>query len=140
MSACGLQVALDDAVGAAQGGGELADGLTVVISAGQLGVAGAEVGFGLAVMARRCNATCKAIGTRAMITSALTVVTIVAIAGLIVLVLVITAVKGEDCATRLPVEAPGPVTAFVRRVLGMHVSRSPVDIPDPQPSIPTRRY
>jgi hypothetical protein len=75
-----------------------------------------------------------------MIAVALTVVTLVAIAGLIVLVLVITAVKGEDRATRLPVEAPGPGTAFVRRVLGVHVRRTPVDLLDPRPSNPTRRY
>jgi hypothetical protein len=74
-----------------------------------------------------------------MIIVALIVVMLVAIAGLIGLALVITAVKGEDRAARLPVEAPGPGTAFVRRVLGVHIRRTPADVRDPQPSNPTQR-
>jgi hypothetical protein len=45
LSACDLQTALHDAVGAAQGRGQLADGLSLVIPAGQLGVAYAEIGW-----------------------------------------------------------------------------------------------
>ena len=55
--------------------------------------------------------------------------TLTTAAGLAILVLAVTAVRRED-ADRLPVEARGPVTALARRVLGLHVRRTPDDIPD----------
>jgi hypothetical protein len=67
-------------------------------------------------------------------------VMLAAVAGLIVLVLVVAAVQRENHATRLPVEAPGPLTALARRVLGLHVRRTPIDVPDLRPGKPTRRH
>jgi hypothetical protein len=52
---------------------------------------------------------------------------VVALAGVTVLTmfaLVVVAVRREDHATRLPVEAPGPMTAAVRRLAGLHVHRA----------------
>jgi hypothetical protein len=57
------------------------------------------------------------------------VVTLIFIAGLTFLVLVIAAVRREDRASRLPVEAPGRVTAIGRRVAGLHVRRTAGNVP-----------
>jgi hypothetical protein len=66
-------------------------------------------------------------------------VSLAAVAGLTVLVLVVAAVRRENHATRLSVEAPGPLTALARRILGLHVRRTPIDVPDLRPGKPTRR-
>jgi hypothetical protein len=57
-------------------------------------------------------------------------ITLAILAGLIVLALVVAAVRREDGALRLPVEAPGPVTALARHIVGLHVRRTPSDIPN----------
>jgi hypothetical protein len=43
---------------------------------------------------------------------------------LTVFALVVVAVRREDHAARLPVEAPGPMAAAVRRLAGLHVRRA----------------
>jgi hypothetical protein len=48
-----------------------------------------------------------------------------AVIGLIVFALVVIGVRLESRAARLPVESPGPLTALVRCVLGLHVRRTP---------------
>jgi hypothetical protein len=56
--------------------------------------------------------------------------TLAALVGLGVLALVVGAVRQEDRALRLPVEAAGPIAALVRRILGLHVRRTPSEIPN----------
>jgi hypothetical protein len=52
-----------------------------------------------------------------------------AVTGLMIFALVVTGVRLESRATRLPVESPGPLTALVRCVLGLHVRRTLEDFP-----------
>jgi hypothetical protein len=49
------------------------------------------------------------------------VVILAAVTGLILLAIVIASVRREDRASRLPVEASGPITAVARRITGLHV-------------------
>lgn len=65
-------------------------------------------------------------------------VAIAILTGLIVLALVVAAVRGEDRALRLPVEAPGPITALARRIVGLHVRRTPADVPELRHDKPVR--
>jgi hypothetical protein len=74
-----------------------------------------------------------------MIAITLVVVSLVLISGLTVLGLVAVAVRREERAARLPVEAPGPITATARRVAGLHVRRTPIDVPALRDGKPTRR-
>jgi hypothetical protein len=77
-------------------------------------------------------------GGPVMIAITLAVVTVTAMAGLTVFLLVVAAVRREERAARLPVEAPGPVTATARRIAGLHVRRTPLDIPALPDGKPTR--
>ena len=67
-------------------------------------------------------------------------VTVATATGLVVLVLVVAAVRREDRTPHLPVEAPGPVTALARRVLGLHVRRTHADVTDLRHGMTARRH
>ena len=58
----------------------------------------------------------------------------------VVLALVVAAVRREDRTPHLPVEAPGPVTALARRVLGLHVRRTHADVTDLRHGMSARRH
>jgi hypothetical protein len=74
-----------------------------------------------------------------MIAITVTIVTVCAVAGLMVCVMVAAAVRREERAARLPIEAPGPASATARRIAGLHVRRTPIDIQVPPDRKPTRR-
>lgn len=74
-----------------------------------------------------------------MIALIVAIVIVVGAAGLTVFGLVVAAVRREDRAARLPVEAPGSMTATARRVAGLHVRRTTAHVPALPDSKPARR-
>ena len=74
-----------------------------------------------------------------MIAITVAIAIVFGIGGLTVFALVAAAVRREERAARLPVEAPGPITATTRRIAGLHVRRTLVDIRALPDGKPTRR-
>lgn len=74
-----------------------------------------------------------------MIAITVVVVTLAAVAGLTFFALVVVAVRREDHAARLPIEAPGPMTATARRLAGLHVRRTTPHVRALPDSKPARR-